>query len=106
MILPVHLYIESVIRTVSDEGVGIYVVYTGDKNRGDIYVKTYADSDKTACVIHNRAYDFIRDSYQWDATAPMNESDADIILQQKHQQDTDCWCIEIESKKNYFKDVL
>ncbi len=102
--LSVRLFIESVIYTATSDGVGVYIVHSGDAERGDVFVKTA--SEHGGFCIHHRAYDFISDTYAWNATPYQDEKSADDALSQHHQQDSDCWCIDIHSTKNYFADVL
>ena len=57
--LPIKIYIDAVLQQTNINGISMFVVHTGDMERGDIFVKT--EFDTTAYIIHHRAYDFIRD---------------------------------------------
>ena len=102
--LPIKIYIDAVLQQTNINGISMFVVHMGDMERGDIFVKT--ESDTTAYAIHHRAYDFIEDSYVWHSKIYTTEQDADTALNRHHAQDPDCWCIDIYSPHNYFKDIL
>ncbi len=102
--IPIRLFIDAVIRTATEDGVAVYVVHSGDMERGNIFVKTTGDNG--LFYIHQRVYDFINDTYTWETTPYTDEKFADTTLRTHYQQDTDCWCIDIDSPKNYFADIL
>ena len=102
MTLPIKIIIQSVIQKISAQGIGIYVIQSGEDNRGALYVKTMGD----AFSIHTRAYDFHIDNYIWEINTYEDEQQCDKALSNHASRDRDCWTIEIETNTNPFKDIF
>ena len=102
MTLPIKIIIQSVIQKISAQGIGIYVIQSGENNRGALYVKTTDGAFK----IHTRAYDFHTDDYIWEIRTYENEQQCDNDLSNYASRDRDCWTIEIEASTNPFKDIF
>ncbi len=104
MTLPIKFIIDSIIQRMSSDGIGIYVLHSGDYDRGDLYVKTYGSNKKF--IIHHRVYSYAEDNYIWNEEHFSIESDADDKLRTYINRDRDCWTIEIETTENPFKDIF
>ena len=108
MTLPIKIIIQSVIQKISAEGIGIYVIQSGEDNRGTLYVKTIGcvKTMSGAFKIHTRAYDFHTDDYIWEINTYEDEQQCDNTLSNHASRDRDSWTIEIETNTNPFKDIF
>ncbi|MGB1361057.1 MAG: DUF1491 family protein [Alphaproteobacteria bacterium] len=104
--LAIKMIIDSVVRDYTNMGKALYVIHSGDNERGLIYLKINDKNNMGKFTICSREYDFNSDKYTWNEIDNLNESDADNKLSDFHNGDKDCWCIEIEDNINPFKDII
>ena len=100
------LIIDSVIREFNNAGKSLYIINSGDENRGLLYIKTQDSEISGKFAIHYREYDFHADSYKWIIINDLDENTADNKLNEFITRDKDCWAIDVEDCVNPFAEIL
>lgn len=99
------LIIDSVVKKFNDIGKSLYVIHSGDNNRGLLYIKTNSKSTNKY-TLHYREYEYQSDNYNWVVIDDLSEQEIDTKLNKYKQEDNDCWCIEIDDNINPFASIL
>ena len=71
----------------------------GDPDAGIIFVKVFGTA--VGCVIFNQLYDFQEDCLYWSKLTgdePVEEKEADKLLERQLSFDKDIWVLEVEDK--------
>ena len=94
-----ELQIQAAILASSEKGIPATVVRRGDPDAGIIFVKVFGGS--LGCVIFNQLYDFQEDRLYWSKLTgdkPVEENEADKLLERQLNFDKDIWVLEVEDK--------
>ncbi len=94
-----ELQIQAAILASSEKGIPATVVRRGDPDAGIIFVKVFGGS--LGCVIFNQLYDFQEDCLYWSKLTgdePVEEKEADKLLERQLSFDKDIWVLEVEDK--------
>ena len=92
------LLIQACIRLCSERGLPATVIKTGDPDAGMIFVKVNAQG--LGCMVLSQAYDVQEELYWTKATGenPVEEQEADQLINRQIGYDQDVWVLEIEDK--------
>ncbi len=103
--LATKLIIDSIIKNFNSIGKSIYIIHSGDNNRGLLYIKTNSKSINKY-TLHYREYEYQNDNYNWIVVDNLSEQEIDTKFNKYKQNDDDCWCIEIDDVINPFACIL
>ena len=104
--MPTHLWVESKVRELSMQGIGVYIMQRGEKNDGTVLLKISDMAGKCKLLIQQRNLD---GELEWvDALSEdiLDEIKADEFSKRSIERDPDLWLIEVESPdlKNPFSE--
>lgn len=104
--IPTHLIVESKIRELSAQGVGVYVTHHGEKMGGLILLKVSNMEGQCKLLTQQRDLDGILGWVDVFQEEVIDEKKADEYVNRSTNRDPDLWVIEIENKEmvNPFKD--
>ena len=97
--LPVHLWIDSHLRPLNDNGIFYYIQQKGEQNTGTILLKLNGLCGDCRLLIQQRGLDGVLGWTNALGKELVEESEADSYIARCVSFDPDLWVIEIEDKE-------
>lgn len=95
--IPTHLWLESKIRALSSQGVGVYVVHKGERMDGLVLLKLSDMGGQCRLMTQQRDWDGILGWHPVFDEDIVEEKRADDYARRARERDPDLWVIEIEN---------
>ncbi len=97
MLLSTDVWVSALIRRAELEGAFATVVRKGDARAGDVIIKAYNTSDRTA-RLYSQSVDMDGQPLWIQPVTSEMESELDAYLERRRGYDPDLWVVEIEDR--------
>lgn len=96
--IPTHLWLESKIRHLGAQGVGVYVTQRGEKMDGLVLLKLSDMAGQCRLLTQERDLDGVMGWIDALKDNIMDEKEADAYIARAIERDPDLWVIEVEGR--------
>lgn len=97
MLLSTDVWVSALIRRAEIEGAFATVVRKGDARAGDVVIKAYNTSERTA-RLYSQSLDMDGQPLWIQPVSSEMESELDAYLERRRKYDPDLWVVEIEDR--------